>query len=480
MQTTTICAVATAPGGALGVVRVAGADAIAVTDRIFRSRGGKSLADRRSHSLAFGQIVDPQDGTLIDEVLVSVFRAPHSYTGEDATEISCHGSAFVLHRVVQLLMAAGATPAEPGEFTRRAFLNGKMDLSQAEAVADLIASSTAASHRVAMSQMRGHFSRRLAVLREQLLHLTSLLELELDFSDHEDLEFADRSQLDAVAAAVEDETARLADSFSTGNALREGWPVAIVGATNAGKSTLLNALLQDDRAIVSDVHGTTRDVVEDTFVLGGVLFRFIDTAGLRDTTDQVEQMGIERSRRQLYAARTVIFVLDVNCVETQLSALAEEVFSARNEGNVLVVVNKADCLAALEGGAAAALSRRAAVESAIRDAAKAYGVDPQVLFLSAREGEGMSVLCDRLVSTAAAAQETESDVVVTNARHYAALTAALDDVRRVRRGLQSGISGDFVAQDLRECIHHLAEITGGEVTTDEVLGTIFKNFCVGK
>lgn len=470
---------ATAPGGALGVVRVAGADAIAVTDRIFRSRGGKSLADRRSHSLAFGQIVDPQDGTLIDEVLVSVFRAPHSYTGEDATEISCHGSAFVLHRVVQLLMAAGATPAEPGEFTRRAFLNGKMDLSQAEAVADLIASSTAASHRVAMSQMRGHFSRRLAVLREQLLHLTSLLELELDFSDHEDLEFADRSQLDAVAAAVEAETARLADSFSTGNALREGWPVAIVGATNAGKSTLLNALLQDDRAIVSDVHGTTRDVVEDTFVLGGVLFRFIDTAGLRDTTDQVEQMGIERSRRQLYAARTVIFVLDVNCVETQLSALAEEVFSARNEGDVLVVVNKADCLAALEGGAAA-LSRRAAVESAIRDAAKAYGVDPQVLFLSAREGEGMSVLCDRLVSTAAAAQETESDVVVTNARHYAALTAALDDVRRVRRGLQSGISGDFVAQDLRECIHHLAEITGGEVTTDEVLGTIFKNFCVGK
>ena len=360
MQTTTICAVATAPGGALGVVRVAGADAIAVTDRIFRSRGGKPLADRRAHSLAFGQIVDPQDGTLIDEVLVSVFRAPHSYTGEDATEISCHGSAFVLHRVVQLLMAAGATPAEPGEFTRRAFLNGKMDLSQAEAVADLIASSTAASHRVAMSQMRGHFSQRLAGLRDQLLHLTSLLELELDFSDHEDLEFADRSQLDGVAAAVEAETARLANSFSTGNALREGWPVAIVGATNAGKSTLLNALLQDDRAIVSDVHGTTRDVVEDTFVLGGVLFRFIDTAGLRDTTDQVEQMGIERSRRQLHAARTVIFVLDVNCVETQLATLAEEVFSARNEGDVLVVVNKADCLAALAGGEEAALSRSAA------------------------------------------------------------------------------------------------------------------------
>ena len=480
MQSTTICAVATAPGGALGVIRVAGVDAIAVTDRVFRSRGGKPLAARRSHALAFGHIVDPADETVIDEVLVSVFRAPHSYTGEDATEISCHGSAFVMQRVVQLLMAAGAAPAEPGEFTRRAFLNGKMDLSQAEAVADLIASSTAASHRVAMSQMRGHFSQRLAALREQLLHLTSLLELELDFSDHEDLEFADRSQLDSVAAAVEAETARLADSFSTGNALREGWPVAIVGATNAGKSTLLNALLQDDRAIVSDVHGTTRDVVEDTFVLGGVLFRFIDTAGLRDTTDQVEQMGIERSRRQLHAARTVIFVLDVNCVETQLATLAEEVFSARGEGDVLVVINKADCLAALNGGTEAAVSRRVEVEALVRKAAQAHGVEPQVLFLSAREGEGMSVLCDKLVATAAAMQQSESDIVVTNARHYAALTAALDDVRRVRQGLQTGLSGDFVAQDLRECLHHLAEITGGEVTTDEVLGTIFKNFCVGK
>jgi len=447
---------------------------------VFRARSGRPLAERRSYTLAFGHLVDPADETIVDEVLVSVFRAPHSYTGEEATEISCHGSTYILQRVVQLLLAAGAEPAEPGEFTRRAFLNGKMDLSQAEAVADLIASSTAASHRVAMSQMRGHFSQRLAGLREQLLQLTSLLELELDFSDHEDLEFADRRELDAVAAAVERETARLADSFATGNALREGWPVAIVGATNAGKSTLLNALLQDDRAIVSDVHGTTRDVVEDTFVLGGVLFRFIDTAGLRDTTDRVEQMGIERSRRQLHAARTVIFVLDVNCVETQLATLADEVFSARHAGDVLVVVNKADCFAALAGGEEAALSRRAAVESAIRAAAKTHGVDPQVLFLSAREGEGMSALCDRLVSTAAAAQETESDVVVTNARHYAALTAALDDVRRVRRGLQSGISGDFVAQDLRECIHHLAEITGGEVTTDEVLGTIFKNFCVGK
>lgn len=480
MQTSTICAVATAPGGALGVVRVAGPDALAVTDRVFRARSGRPLTERRSHTLAFGHLVDPADETIVDEVLVSVFRAPHSYTGEEATEISCHGSTYILQRVVQLLLAAGAEPAEPGEFTRRAFLNGKMDLSQAEAVADLIASSTAASHRVAMSQMRGHFSQRLAGLREQLLQLTSLLELELDFSDHEDLEFADRRELDAVAAAVERETARLADSFATGNALREGWPVAIVGATNAGKSTLLNALLQDDRAIVSDVHGTTRDVVEDTFVLGGGLFRFIDTAGLRDTTDRVEQMGIERSRRQLHAARTVIFVLDVNCVETQLATLADEVFSARHAGDVLVVVNKADCFAALAGGEEAALSRRAAVESAIRAAAKTHGVDPQVLFLSAREGEGMSALCDRLVSTAAAAQETESDVVVTNARHYAALTAALDDVRRVRRGLQSGISGDFVAQDLRECIHHLAEITGGEVTTDEVLGTIFKNFCVGK
>ena len=469
MQTSTICAVATAPGGALGVVRVAGPDALAVTDRVFRARSGRPLAERRSHTLAFGHLVDPADETIVDEVLVSVFRAPHSYTGEEATEISCHGSTYILQRVVQLLLAAGAEPAEPGEFTRRAFLNGKMDLSQAEAVADLIASSTAASHRVAMSQMRGHFSQRLAGLREQLLQLTSLLELELDFSDHEDLEFADRRELDAVAAAVERETARLADSFATGNALREGWPVAIVGATNAGKSTLLNALLQDDRAIVSDVHGTTRDVVEDTFVLGGVLFRFIDTAGLRDTTDRVEQMGIERSRRQLQLARTVIFVLDVNCVETQ-----------RTEGRVIVAVNKADCLQRDEADAALSSTRRAAVEAAVREAARARNVDPQVLFLSAKEGGGVAELCRILVATAAATQETEGDVVVTNARHYAALSAALNDVRRVRQGLQSGLSGDFVAQDLRECLHHLAEITGGEVTTDEVLGTIFKNFCVGK
>lgn len=480
MQTSTICAVATAPGGALGVVRVAGPDALAVTDRVFRARSGRPLAERRSHTLAFGHLVDPADETIVDEVLVSVFRAPHSYTGEEATEISCHGSTYILQRVVQLLLAAGAEPAEPGEFTRRAFLNGKMDLSQAEAVADLIASSTAASHRVAMSQMRGHFSQRLAGLREQLQQLTSLLELELDFSDHEDLEFADRSELDAVAAAVERETARLADSFATGNALREGWPVAIVGATNAGKSTLLNALLQDDRAIVSDVHGTTRDVVEDTFVLGGVLFRFIDTAGLRDTTDRVEQMGIERSRRQLQLARTVIFVVDVNCAESQLAALSDEVFGARTEGRVIVAVNKADCLQRDGEDDDLSSARRAAVEAAVREAARARNVDPQVLFLSAKEGGGVAELCRILVATAAATQETEGDVVVTNARHYAALSAALDDVRRVRQGLQSGLSGDFVAQDLRECLHHLAEITGGEVTTDEVLGTIFKNFCVGK
>ena len=274
MSTHTICAVSTATGGAIGVVRVSGPQAIAATEHIFRAANGKPLSERKSSSLTFGHIVDEND-KVVDEVLVSLFRAPHSYTGEDATEISCHGSSYILQRVVQLLLAAGCEAAAPGEFTQRAFLNGKMDLSQAEAVADVIASTTAASHQVAMSQMRGDFSKQLGALREQLVHLTSLLELELDFSDHEDLEFADRSALDAIASQIESVTQRLADSFATGNVLKNGLPVAIVGSTNSGKSTLLNALLHDDRAIVSDVHGTTRDVIEDTFTLCGTLFRFM-------------------------------------------------------------------------------------------------------------------------------------------------------------------------------------------------------------
>ncbi len=477
MSTSTICAVSTASGGAIGVVRVSGSQAISITEHIFRAVNGKSLSERKASSLTFGHIVD-ENNNVVDEVLVSLFRAPHSYTGEDATEISCHGSSYILQRVVQLLLAAGCEAAAPGEFTQRAFLNGKMDLSQAEAVADVIASTTAASHQVAMSQMRGDFSKQLGVLREQLVHLTSLLELELDFSDHEDLEFADRSALDAIAAQIESVTQRLADSFATGNVLKNGLPVAIVGSTNSGKSTLLNALLHDDRAIVSDVHGTTRDVIEDTFTLGGTLFRFIDTAGLRSTDDVVEQMGIARSRQKLEEAKIVLFVVDSTQVASQMEALGTEILEAMNGRPLVVLFNKAD------------LQEEKAMKDLLTQplahwtsgASLSSQQEPPIvkLSISAKEGLGLDTLTDTLVGLAQENTTSAGDIIVTNARHYAALTAALADIRRVRQGLSTHLSGDFVAQDLRECLFHLAEITGGAVTTDEVLGTIFKNFCVGK
>ncbi len=477
MSTSTICAVSTASGGAIGVVRVSGTQAISITEHIFRAVNGKPLSERKASSLTFGHIVD-ENNNVVDEVLVSLFRAPHSYTGEDATEISCHGSSYILQRVVQLLLAAGCEAAAPGEFTQRAFLNGKMDLSQAEAVADVIASTTAASHQVAMSQMRGDFSKQLGVLREQLVHLTSLLELELDFSDHEDLEFADRSALDAIAAQIESVTQRLADSFATGNVLKNGLPVAIVGSTNSGKSTLLNALLHDDRAIVSDVHGTTRDVIEDTFTLGGTLFRFIDTAGLRSTEDVVEQMGIARSRQKLEEAKIVLFVVDATQVASQMEALGTEIIEAMNGRPLVVLFNKADLL---EEKAMNDLLTQPLAHWISGVSLSSQQEPPIVkLSISAKEGLGLDTLTDTLVGLAQENTTSAGDIIVTNARHYAALTAALADIRRVRQGLSTHLSGDFVAQDLRECLFHLAEITGGAVTTDEVLGTIFKNFCVGK
>lgn len=477
MSTSTICAVSTASGGAIGVVRVSGSQAISITEHIFRAVNGKPLSERKASSLTFGHIVD-ENNKVVDEVLVSLFRAPHSYTGEDATEISCHGSSYILQRVVQLLVAAGCEAAAPGEFTQRAFLNGKMDLSQAEAVADVIASTTAASHQVAMSQMRGDFSKQLGMLREQLVHLTSLLELELDFSDHEDLEFADRSALDAIAAQIESVTQRLADSFATGNVLKNGLPVAIVGSTNSGKSTLLNALLHDDRAIVSDVHGTTRDVIEDTFTLGGTLFRFIDTAGLRSTEDVVEQMGIARSRQKLEEAKIVLFVVDATQVASQMEALGTEILEAMNGRPLVVLFNKADLL---EEKAMNDLLTQPLAHWISGVSLSSQQEPPIVkLSISAKEGLGLDTLTDTLVGLAQENTTSAGDIIVTNARHYAALTAALADIRRVRQGLSTHLSGDFVAQDLRECLFHLAEITGGAVTTDEVLGTIFKNFCVGK
>ena len=473
MSTSTICAVSTASGGAIGVVRVSGSQAISITEQIFRAANGKPLSERKASSLTFGHIVD-ENNNVVDEVLVSLFRAPHSYTGEDATEISCHGSSYILQRVVQLLLAAGCEAAAPGEFTQRAFLNGKMDLSQAEAVADVIASTTAASHQVAMSQMRGDFSKQLGMLREQLVHLTSLLELELDFSDHEDLEFADRSALDAIAAQIESVTQRLADSFATGNVLKNGLPVAIVGSTNSGKSTLLNALLHDDRAIVSDVHGTTRDVIEDTFTLGGTLFRFIDTAGLRSTEDVVEQMGIARSRQKLEEAKIVLFVVDATQVAFQMEALGTEILEAMNGRPLVVLFNKADLL---EEKAMNDLLTQPLAHWISGVSLSSQQEPPIVkLSISAKEGLGLDTLTDTLVGLAQENTTSAGDIIVTNARH----SAALADIRRVRQGLSTHLSGDFVAQDLRECLFHLAEITGGAVTTDEVLGTIFKNFCVGK
>ncbi len=446
MNQDTICAIATAPGGAIGIIRVSGPDAIAITDRLFTPASGNPLAERAAYTLTFGQILSPA-GEVVDEVLVSLFRAPHSYTGEDSVEISCHGSAYILQQVMQLLIGQGCRAAGPGEYTQRAFLNGKMDLSQAEAVADLIASTSA------------------ALLRDQLLHLTSLMELELDFSDHEDLEFADRSELEAIAARVEQVIARLADTFSVGNALKNGVPVAIVGETNAGKSTLLNALLNEERAIVSDIHGTTRDVIEDTLSLGGITFRFIDTAGIRQTTDTIESLGIERSFQKLEQADIVLWVIDATRAREQYRQLRADILPRCEGKHLVLVLNKADLLPSTN-----------APTPAFDDLPDNALVMP----LSAKQKDGLADLQKRLVDFASLPDLSQTDVVVSNVRHYEALTHALTAIHRVQDGLASGLSGDFVSQDLRECLHHLGEIVGGTIETDEVLGNIFKHFCIGK
>ena len=447
----TICAVATRTGGALGVVRVSGPDAIRLTDSIFKSASGHPLASASPYTLSYGQITDT-DGTPIDDVLVSVFRAPHSFTGQDSTEISCHGSAYILQKVSRLLIDKGCRQAEPGEYTQRAFLNGKMDLSQAEAVADLIASTSAASHRLAMNQMKGGFSRELRNLRDQLLQFTSLIELELDFSE-EQVEFADRSQLEQLALQIDQIITRLADSFSTGNAIRNGVPVAIIGQTNTGKSTLLNQLLHDDRALVSEIQGTTRDSIEDTATIGGVLFRFIDTAGIRQTTDAVESMGIERSYRKAREASIILWMTD-----EAHPADAETESTIRNlaDGKHLIIVhNKCD------------------------DPATLPAPTDSDVWISAKYGYGLDYLNDTLVKAAAIPQIGEQDVIVTNMRHYESLVKAQECIRRVRQGLADRISGDFLSQDIRQCIHYLSSITG-DITTDDILGNIFQHFCIGK
>ena len=474
----TICAIATAQGGAIGTIRVSGKEAITITDKIFTPASGPTLSGRKPYTLTFGHI-NGENGEIVDEVLVSLFRGPHSYTGEDSTEISCHGSSYILQQVMQLLIKNGCRAAGPGEFTQRAFLNGKMDLSQAEAVADLIASTSAASHRMAMNQMRGGFSRELSLLREKLLHLTSLMELELDFSDHEELEFADRSELSQIASQVEGVINGLVQSFSVGNAIKNGIPVAIIGETNAGKSTLLNALLNEERAIVSDIHGTTRDVIEDTMSIKGILFRFIDTAGIRETSDTIESIGIERSFQKLDQASIVLWVIDSTEAETQINALKDKVIPRCEGKKLILVMNKCDMVNnAEQSDCLKEPSGATILNPAIASADS--GMNYEMISIAAKQREGITELQKLLVKAAALPEVTQNDVVVSNVRHYEALSHALEGIHRVQEGMSIGLSGDLVSQDLRECLFHLAEIVGGEITNDEVLGNIFKNFCVGK
>ena len=460
-----ICALATPAGGAIGIIRLSGSNAITITDKIFQSANGKSLEEAKPYTLHYGEIKD-KDGNTIDDVLVSVFRAPHSYTGENSTEISCHGSRYILQQVLHRFTEVGCRQAEPGEYTRRAYLNGKMDLSQAEAVADLIASTNKATHKMALSQLKGHFSNELSLLREKLLKMTSLLELELDFSDHEELEFADRSDLQALAEEINHKITTLAHSFETGNALKQGVAVAIVGKTNVGKSTLLNRLLHEEKAIVSDIHGTTRDVIEDTTLIDGITFRFIDTAGIRKTDDVVENIGIERTFQKMEEAKIVIWLLD-----EQPSASEIEEMKLKNQGKkLLVVFNKMD-----------KLENEKLMMDKFTHSCGSDSSEPEApLFISARTGENVSSLEQALVKAADIPEITENDVIITSARHYEALLRAHDSLSRVLESMEMGMSGDIIAEDLKMVLEELGEITGGQISSQETLNNIFKHFCIGK
>ena len=449
----TICALATAPGGAIGIIRISGPQALEILSRVFRGKG--DVQTFSANTIHYGHILSGTE--VVDEVMVSIFRAPHSYTGEDAVEISCHGSRYVLNKVLALLIENGCRQAGPGEFTQRAYLNGKMDLSQAEAVADLIASTNKATHQMAMSQLRGNFSSQLAQLREQLLKLTSLLELELDFSDHEDLEFADRSELLDLTKTIDSHITRLAHSFETGQALKSGIPVAIVGKTNVGKSTLLNALLKEDRAIVSNVHGTTRDTIEDTIDINGVTFRFIDTAGIRQTTDEIEQIGIERTYAAIEKARIILWLIDAAPTPEELQDVQERC----SDKSLIIIHNKID-------------------KSDFELAPSLFTNHSSLIRISAKKSIGLDELESAIYQAANIPALQENDVIVTNARHYDALTRAQAHLQRVLEGMSQNISGDLLSEDLRLTLDTLAEITGGQITPNEVLGNIFKNFCVGK
>lgn len=457
-----ICAVSTPSGsGGIAVIRLSGEGSIELVDRIFRTPNNKSLASQSANTIHFGTIKDKEE--IIDDVLVSIFRAPHSFTGEDTIEISCHGSVFIQQQILQLLLEQGCSLAQAGEFTQRAFLNGKMDLSQAEAVADLIASTSAASHRMALNQMRGGFSNELLLLRNRLLDFVSLIELELDFNE-EDIEFVDRSQLKDLAVEIEEKIAKLADSFKLGNVLKSGIPVALVGETNVGKSTLLNVLLNEEKAIVSDIHGTTRDVIEDIVNIKGITFRFIDTAGIRDTKDEIENLGIERTYKKIEQASIVLWLIDGTQVSEHIEWLTERIMKRADGKKTILVFNKTDKISNEELQVLHQLFEQFDIEK---------------IDISAKKKQNIKDLQKALIKAAQLPEITANDVVVSNVRHYEALQKALISIQRVIEGLEDGMTGDFLSQDIRECMMHLGEITG-QISNDEILKNIFGKFCIGK
>jgi tRNA modification GTPase len=464
-----IVALATPSGaGAIAIIRISGEEAIAIGNSVFQSIKGKDLTKQKSHTLHLGHVIDHQK--TLDEVLVSIFKGPHSYTGENTVEISCHGSTYIQQQIIQLLLRKGCRMANPGEFTLRAFLNGKLDLSQAEAVADLISSDNEASHQIAMQQMRGGFSNEIAKLREELLNFASLIELELDFAE-EDVAFADRTQFHELLNRIEFVLKRLIDSFAVGNVIKNGIPVAIVGEPNVGKSTLLNALLNEERAIVSEIAGTTRDTIEDELVIGGIGFRFIDTAGIRETEDIVESIGIRKTFEKIEQAQVVLYLVDGSrlSVDGKLETLLLEVGKTRNQfplKPILVIINKKDLISPES-------------LSIIDKKLTTNNQQLTTIFISAKENIGVDELKNQLLSFVNTGALRNNETIVTNTRHYDSLLKALDEIQKVKYGLETNLSSDLMAIDIREALYHFGMITG-QVTNDELLGNIFANFCIGK
>ncbi len=460
-QNDTIIALATPSGaGAIAIIRLSGTEAITMVDAFFKSIHAKKLASQKTHTIHLGHIVE--DSRILDEVLVSVFKNPQSYTGEDVIEISCHGSSYIQQEIIQLFVRNGARIANPGEFTLRAFLNAKLDLSQAEAVADLIASDNKASHQIAMQQMRGGFSNEIKVLRDELLNFASLIELELDFSE-EDVEFADRKQFEDLLERIIKVLKHLIDSFSTGNVIKNGIPISIIGAPNVGKSTLLNALLNEDKAIVSDIAGTTRDAIEDEITIEGIKFRFIDTAGIRATKDTIESIGIKKTFEKISLSQVVLYLLDASKVTSETIVLfnndIRKIQEQYPDKQLIVVANKMD--------------------EANQELIETSFVYPHTLYTSTKSGLGIDTLKTKLLEFVNTGALRNNDTIITNSRHYDSLLKALADVQKVQQGMDAQLSGDLLAIDIRQALYHFGEITG-EITSDDLLGNIFANFCIGK